>query len=98
MIAALRANTPQAQAPVPGLQFMPNQANAPTTPMTSYNRGRAMMFNPSSKSGTRAPLSPTGLTFNPQRTTLPVAPPVAAPVNMAKLMADFQANRNSRFR
>ena len=42
MIAALRANSPQGQAN-PGVRLLPNQANAPTTPMTSYNRGLGMV-------------------------------------------------------
>lgn len=42
MIAALRANSSQGQAN-PGVRFLPNQANAPTTPMTSYNRGLGMV-------------------------------------------------------
>lgn len=131
MIAALRGNAPRAQMN-PGVQFMQNQANAPTTPMTAYENGQRMMQRqaqmaqspqfsmapppavsqapmglpnigskgqagpiPQQSIGLppaqplmqqRPPISPTGMTFSPQRTQLPVAPPqlVAAPVVTTK--------------
>lgn len=119
LIAALRGNAPQGQMN-PGVQFLANQPNAPTVPMTSYLRGQEMMqqmarqaqqpqpqapqslpkgrtgpipqqsigapsgiFGPKGMAGpvpqqSLAPQSPqlsqSGLTFNPQRSTLPVAP------------------------
>ncbi|CAB4151331.1 hypothetical protein UFOVP601_11 [uncultured Caudovirales phage] len=128
MIAALRGNAPRAQMN-PGVQFMQNQANAPTTPMNSYNNGQNMVRQiaqqqsqmpqpqmqqnlpkgqagpipgfggPKGQAGPipqesiglppaqplmqqRPPISPTGMTFSPQRTQLTVAPPqpVVAPV------------------
>ncbi len=131
MIAALRGNAPRAQMN-PGVQFMQNQANAPTTPMTAYDNGQRMMQQqaqmaqspqfsmapppavsqapmglpnigskgqagpiPQQSIGMppaqplmqqRPPISPTGMTFSPQRTQLPVAlpQPVAAPVVTTK--------------
>ena len=129
MIAALRGTAPQGQMN-PGVQFMQNQANAPTTPMTSYNNGQDMVRQiaqqqsqmpqpqmqqnqPKGQAGPipsfggpkgmagpipqqsigvapRPSLSPSGMTFSPQRTQLPVAPSPTAPV-----MAPSQTNSSA---
>lgn len=127
LIAALRGNTPQRQMN-PGVMFMQNQQNAPTTPMTSFLRGQQMAqqmaqqaqqqsqvpqqpVQPPSGRGIkglagpipqqsigagpkgmagpvpqqsiapqRPPLSASGLTFNPQVSSIPAAPPMTFPV------------------